>query len=258
MFVAYAAAKRGPPVGRIRTAAEALPAPIQQPNSPSRPGEIRRRSRWPPVCAALAIGNASLADCCRRLALRKRSPFRRITPWRHVARRIRQGGRLRLNAGRAYASSGVAPAFPASLMLWRNGGKRRLAFVSTAVPPQTTAEAARSFVSTYGLRQTRRLSPRGRRTPFARDRKALSGDRGSKPSPQLASHPARFVSFSRPPRAAPLRALRPLASDSLTPAKPPANQKPLVFIYERLFIFMGYDMVGEVKMPCYRLFLCAK
>ena len=61
MLVAYAAAKRGPPVGRIRTAAEALPAPnrqpnsrqpnSRQPNSPSRPGEIRRRSRWPPVGA---------------------------------------------------------------------------------------------------------------------------------------------------------------------------------------------------------------
>ena len=56
MLVAYAAAKRGPPVGRIRTAAEALPAPSQQPNSqqpnsPSHPGEIRRRSRWPPVGA---------------------------------------------------------------------------------------------------------------------------------------------------------------------------------------------------------------
>lgn len=97
-------------------------------------------------------------------------------------------------------------------MLWRNGGERRLGFVSAAVPPQTTAEAARSFGYTYGLRQTRRLSPRGRRTPFARDRKALSGDRGSGPSPQLASHPARFVSFWRPPRSAPLRALRPRAS----------------------------------------------
>ena len=116
MFVAYAAAKRGPPVGRIRTAAEALPAPIQQPNSPSRPGEIRRRSRWPPVCAALAIGNASLADCCRRLALRKRSPFRRITPWRHVARRTSRRRSTEGGCGKLHhpSASRLGPSFGAT------------------------------------------------------------------------------------------------------------------------------------------------
>lgn len=39
-----------------------------------------RGSRWPPACAPLALGNASLADCCRGLALRKRSILPRITP----------------------------------------------------------------------------------------------------------------------------------------------------------------------------------
>ena len=83
----------------------------------------------------------------------------------------------------------------------------------------------------------------------------LSGDRGSKPSPQLASHPARFVSFSHPPRAAPLRALRPIHSPLRSPRRAERHQH---FQCERLFIFISYDMVGEVKKPCYRLFLCAK
>jgi hypothetical protein len=53
-----------------------------------RPSDAARRSsrgpRWPAACAAFAIGNASLADCGRRLVLRKRSALPRPTPFRHA------------------------------------------------------------------------------------------------------------------------------------------------------------------------------
>ena len=49
------------------------------------------------------------------------------------------------------------------------------------------------------------------RTPFARDRKACPPRGVAGLHPVVVGHPARFVSCSRPPRAAPLRALRPRA-----------------------------------------------
>ena len=58
MQVAYAAAKRGPPVGQIRTAATQDASPARASSRAAAPGEIRRRSRWPSVGAAFAIGNA--------------------------------------------------------------------------------------------------------------------------------------------------------------------------------------------------------
>ena len=124
-FIAYAAAKRGPPVGRIRTAAI-----------------LRRRSP------------------------RRSTALRRETPCLCLARRS------------------------AHRPLPRRRGLSRYSF---------------------GLRQTRRLSPRGRQTPFARDRKACPPRGVAGLHPVVVGHPARFVSCSRPPRAAPLRALRPRA-----------------------------------------------
>lgn len=224
MLIAYAAAKRGPSVGRIRTAAIPGGAPradpaAEQPLAPRRnSSEISLASgrRAPGQTETLRWRFASDA-----LALRKRSPFRRITPRRHVARRIRQGGRLRLNAGRAYASSGVDPAFPVSLMLWRNGAKRRLAFVSPAVPRMDHCRcAARSIALLSGLRQTRRLLARGRWTPFAHDRCAGPTRGVASLHPVVVGPHARFVSCSRPPRVAPLRALHPRAARFTHPHRP--------------------------------------
>lgn len=117
MLIAYAAAKRGPPVGRIRTAAI-----------------LRRRSP------------------------RRSTALRRETPCLCLARRS------------------------AHRPLPRRRGLSRYSF---------------------GLRQTRRLSPRGRQTPFARDRKACPPRGVAGLHPVVVGHPARFVSCSRPPRAAP-------------------------------------------------------
>jgi hypothetical protein len=117
MFVAYAAAKRGPPVGRIRTAAIPGGAPRADPTA------LRRKT--PCLCLA------------------RRSAHRPLP---------------------------------------RRRGLSRCA---------------------YGLRQTRRLSPRGRRTPFARDRNACPPRGVAGLHPVVVVHPARFVSCSRPPRAAP-------------------------------------------------------
>lgn len=134
MFVAYAAAKRGPPVGRIRTAAEALPAPIQQPC-----GERR---------LAFVSPDASRTDHCRG----------------------------------------------------RHGLSR----------------------CTYGLRQTRRLSPRGRRTPFAHDRCAGPVGRGCGHSPRRRQTSCPIRVLFAPAQGGPLRPSALGLHPSLTPPKPPA------------------------------------
>ena len=117
MFVAYAAAKRGPPVGRIRTAA--------------------------------ILGGAPRADP---------TALRRETPCLCLARRS------------------------AHRPLPRRRGLSRC---------------------TYGLRQTRRLSPRGRRTPFARDRNACPPRGVAGLHPVVVGHPARFVSCFAPAQGGP-------------------------------------------------------
>ena len=63
------------------------------------PSDAPRRSsrwpRWPTACTAFAIGNASLADCGRRLVLRKRSALPRTTPFRHAGLNSILAGGLR-------------------------------------------------------------------------------------------------------------------------------------------------------------------
>ena len=74
MFIAYAAAKRGPPVGQIRTAANQDASPAR---ASSRTAAPRRNTAFPSLASRLRrpcnLKRLRLADCRSRLVLRKRS-----------------------------------------------------------------------------------------------------------------------------------------------------------------------------------------
>jgi len=230
------------------TAAESdPPAPRRQADDPSAPRRRDRRRRHLPGGAGRTspVRAAPATPRRRRSCSRPADPpdtFPRSDPPFQFFPPNPPSPRLRRLPAPGLAGSDFSPVRFIAGGKTRKEGSDGYIHAPTATPPlrgrgngrRIRRENRRSPLQSEQPRRQRPprprsgwpLSPRGRRTSTARDRFTCPAGGVAGLHPVAAGHPVRFKFFSRPPRTAPLRALRPRASPFTYPMGRQVGPRP--------------------------------